>query len=56
MGSPSTPDRDQYRELEAASRLALLDAPATVRVEHGAVTLRFTLPRQAVSLATIEWP
>jgi len=27
-----------------------------VRVERGAATLRFTLPRQAVSLVTIEWP
>jgi xylan 1,4-beta-xylosidase len=56
MGSPIAPDRDQYAELEAASRLALLDAPATVDAERGAVTLRFTLPRQAVSLVTIEWP
>ncbi len=56
MGSPIAPDRDQYAELEVASRLALLDAPAKVRVERGAVTLRFTLPRQAVSLVTIEWP
>ncbi|HEX9190420.1 MAG TPA: beta-xylosidase [Vicinamibacteria bacterium] len=56
MGSPIAPDRDQYRELEAASGLALLDAPATARVEGGAVTLRFPLPRQAVSLVTIEWP
>jgi xylan 1,4-beta-xylosidase len=56
MGSPIAPDRDQYRELQAASGLALLDAPATARVEGGAVTLRFPLPRQAVSLVTIEWP
>jgi len=56
MGSPIAPDRDQYAELEKASALALLDSPATVRVERGAATLRFTLPRQAVSLVTIEWP
>ena len=56
MGSPIAPDRDQYAALEKASALALLDSPATVRVERGAVTLRFTLPRQAVSLVTIEWP
>jgi xylan 1,4-beta-xylosidase len=55
MGSPIAPDRDQYRELEAASSLSLLDSTPTVRVERGAVTLRFTLPRQGVSLVTIEW-
>ena len=55
MGSPPAPDRDQYGELGAASELALLDAPAAARVESGVVTLRFALPRQAVSLVTIEW-
>jgi len=53
MGAPIAPDRDQYRELEAASELALLGAPTKVSAERGAVTLRFTLPRQAVSLVTI---
>jgi len=55
MGSPLLPDRHQYGELGAASELALLDAPAAARVESGVVTLRFALPRQAVSLVTIEW-
>jgi xylan 1,4-beta-xylosidase len=56
MGSPIAPDRDQYGEMEAAARLALMDSPVTVTVEGGAVRLSFTLPRQAVSLVTIEWP
>jgi xylan 1,4-beta-xylosidase len=56
MGSPIAPDREQYRALEEASRLARLDAPATVRVERGVATVRFALPRQAVSLVVIEWP
>ena len=55
MGSTIAPDRDQYSEMEAASRLAVTDAPATMRVQGGAVTLRFALPRQAVSLVTMEW-
>ena len=55
MGSPIAPDRDQYSGLEAAAMLALMDPPAMTGVERGAVTLRFTLPRQAVSLVTIEW-
>jgi xylan 1,4-beta-xylosidase len=56
MGTPIAPDRDQYAALEKASALALLDSPAPVPVERGTATLRFTLPRQAVSLVTIEWP
>jgi xylan 1,4-beta-xylosidase len=56
MGSPIAPDRDQYRELEKTSALALLDSPAPARVERGAATPHFTLPRQGVSLLTIEWP
>jgi xylan 1,4-beta-xylosidase len=56
MGSPIAPDREQYTALEAAARLTRLDAPASASVEGGALTLRFTLPRQGVSLVTLEWP
>jgi len=56
MGSPIAPDRGQYSEMEAVARLAVMGEPATTSVEGGAVTLRFPLPRQAVSLVTIEWP
>jgi xylan 1,4-beta-xylosidase len=56
MGSPIAPDRDQYAALQAASELALLEPQATAGVDDGAVELRFTLPRQAVSLVTLEWP
>jgi xylan 1,4-beta-xylosidase len=55
MGSPLAPSRELYQELAAAAELALLDAPMTLRLEKRALTLRFTLPRQAVSLVTIEW-
>jgi len=55
MGSPIAPDRRQYSQMQAAARLARLDAPETVSVEGGVATLRFTLPRQAVSLVTIDW-
>jgi hypothetical protein len=40
----------------AAAELALLDAPRTLRLENRTLALRLTLPRQAVSLVTIEWP
>jgi len=55
MGSPIAPTRPQYEELQAASRLALLDEPRIVSVAAGSLTLPFTLPRQAVSLVVIEW-
>jgi xylan 1,4-beta-xylosidase len=55
MGSPLAPNADQYKELQAASLLARLAAPATLRVEKGQATLRLALPRQAVSLVQLEW-
>jgi len=56
MGSPIAPNERQYRQLEEASNLAkLAEAPATVRIEQGATTLKFALPRQGVSLVVVEW-
>jgi len=55
MGSPIAPSRAQYDELQAASQLALLEAPRTVSVTAGTLAASFTLPRQAVSLVVIEW-
>jgi xylan 1,4-beta-xylosidase len=55
MHSPQTPTPEQYAELEAAGRLTQIDAQATMAVENGKASLRFTLPRQAVSLVVLEW-
>ena len=56
LGSPVAPSRGQYAQLEAAAQLALLEnTPATITVENGAAKLRFTLPRQAVSLLVFQW-
>ena len=56
MHSPPAPNEAQYAELLEASRLATVsDRPATVPLEHGAAKLRFTLPRQGVSLLVLEW-
>ena len=56
LGSRVDPSRAQYAQLEAAAQLALLEnTPATATVENGAATLRFTLPRQAVSLLVFQW-
>jgi xylan 1,4-beta-xylosidase len=56
MGSPAGPNLQQYNQLVAAGRLGRLDkTPATVPVAGGTATLKFALPRQAVSLLVLEW-
>lgn len=50
MGSPPTPTPEQREALERASDLALLGSPEWVRPEDGTLTIRFSLPRQGVSL------
>jgi xylan 1,4-beta-xylosidase len=55
MGSPQKPTNEQYATLEKAGQLARLEAPAAVAVENGEASLKFSLPRQAVSLVVLEW-
>ena len=56
LGSPLAPNRKQYDQLLAASELAALeDSPATVAVAGGKAELKFSLPRQGVSLLTLDW-
>jgi len=55
MGSPQPPSPEQYRALEEAGQLQLLDSPQWARVSQGALSLEFVLPRQAVSLVRAEW-
>jgi xylan 1,4-beta-xylosidase len=55
MGSPATPTATQHQQLVTAGQLAQLDAPASKKLAHGTATLKFTLPRQAVSLLVLEW-
>ena len=55
MGSPQQPTAEQYAELETASHLATLSAPAVLAVASGQPRLKFQLPRQAVSLLVFDW-
>jgi xylan 1,4-beta-xylosidase len=56
LGSPASPTAAQYKELEQASGLTrLTGAPDALDVASGRAALRFTLPRQAVSLVVVEW-
>lgn len=54
MGSPQNPTSEQQGELRKASDLALLGSPEWVQPKEGTLTLRFNLPRQAVSLLVLD--
>ncbi|MFI5456207.1 MAG: hypothetical protein ACHRXM_12235 [Isosphaerales bacterium] len=54
MGAPPQPTPEQYAGLERSSHLSLLTSLEWVRPESGKLTLRFALPRQAVSLLVFE--
>ncbi len=55
MGSPATPNAEQYPELESAGQLAELPDAQTISFKDGAGRLSFILPRQAVSLVVLDW-
>ncbi len=55
MGSPQQPTAEQYARLERAGKLAMVSAPEFSRdAGNKGATLRFKLPRQAVSLLVFE--
>jgi xylan 1,4-beta-xylosidase len=55
MGSPQKPSPKEYRALEQAGQLTALHEPRTIEVKDRRASLRFALPRQAVSLVVLEW-
>lgn len=55
LGSPQQPTPEQYAQLENAGRLTALSTTEAVALENGRATLRFKLPRQAVSLIELTW-
>jgi xylan 1,4-beta-xylosidase len=55
MGSPQNPSASQYRQLESAGQLQLLESPAWIPVDGNAVRLQFALPRQGMSLLRLAW-
>jgi xylan 1,4-beta-xylosidase len=55
MGSPQQPTAEQYAQLEASGRLARLGETELLPVKDGTVSLKFALPRQAVSLVQVSW-
>jgi xylan 1,4-beta-xylosidase len=55
MGSPQSPTPDQYKHLESAGQLQLLNSPEWIEIEGGTAHLKVDLPRQGLSLLKIEW-
>ena len=55
MGSPAGPTLNQYRQLVTAGQLAQLGAVTPTIITGGSASLKFALPRQAVSLLLLEW-
>ena len=56
LGSPQQVSAAQRTALEQAGQLALLaTAPASVSVKNGQTVLRFSLPRQGVSMLRLSW-
>jgi xylan 1,4-beta-xylosidase len=55
MDSPKEPTAEQRAALMKASELTLWEAPKAVEVRDGQAALRFTMPRQSVSLLRLEW-
>ena len=53
MGSPQKVTAEQYRLLEKAGQLALLNSPEWLNVVNGEIKVSFNLPRQGVSLIRI---
>ncbi len=55
MGSPQSPSRDQFEQLQNAGQLQLLTSPAWLTIDGGNARLQFALPRQALSLIRVTW-
>ena len=55
MGSPQSPSAAQYETLQNQGQLQLLFSPEWVAIEKGSIHLRFSLPRQSLSLVRLSW-
>jgi xylan 1,4-beta-xylosidase len=55
LGSPQRPTPEQYQQLERSGQLQLLGSPEWLSAANGRVALKFSLPRQGVSLLRLTW-
>ena len=56
LGSPIAPSDDQYAQLVKAGQLSRLGEAERVSIKAGVATIKFSLPRQGVSLLVLELP
>lgn len=55
IGSPQSLSAAEVEKLQRSGQLQLLHSPSWTNVEKGSLELRFTLPRQALSLLRLTW-
>jgi len=55
MGVPEPLSPAQTDQLQKAGQLQLLTSPSWLSIDNGTVELRFTLPRQSLSLLRLGW-
>jgi xylan 1,4-beta-xylosidase len=55
MGSPQNPTPTQFAELKSKDGLQLLEAPRSLTVADGAVTIGTEMPHHAISLMQLDW-
>jgi xylan 1,4-beta-xylosidase len=55
MGSPPSLSGTQYEQLQKEGQLQLLTSPQSVPIQKGSLHLRFSLPRQGMSLVRLRW-
>ncbi|MBV9183792.1 MAG: beta-xylosidase [Acidobacteria bacterium] len=55
MDRPQEPSAEQYQQLERAGQLELWDSPRWLPIQAGTLNIKFTLPRQALSLLRLSW-
>jgi xylan 1,4-beta-xylosidase len=55
MGSPQNPTKEQVALLEKSGHLKTMSAPRKLKVTKGGLTVKLSLPGQAVSLLKLDW-
>lgn len=55
MGSPQQPSAEQISALQKSSELAIMQAPAKLKIKNHQATIKMQLPRQAVALIKLTY-
>ncbi len=55
LGSPQQPTSAQYRELERAGRLRVLEPPRKIKLRDGMADVQFSISVEALSLLELTW-